>query len=52
MQIKDKTHPEGAFFPLLCNFGCPWTPFVDQADLKLTDTLASASQLLGLRGLI
>jgi hypothetical protein len=33
----------------LCSLGCPGTPFVDQAGLKLRDLPASASQVLGLK---
>ena len=32
----------------LCSPGCPGTPSVDQAGLKLRDSPASASQVLGL----
>ena len=33
----------------LCSPGCPGTHFVDQAGLKLRNTPASASQVLGLK---
>jgi hypothetical protein len=33
----------------VCIPGCPGTHFVDQADLKLRNLLASASQVLGLK---
>ena len=33
----------------LCSLGCPGTHFVDQVGLELRDSLASASQVLGLK---
>jgi hypothetical protein len=33
----------------LCSPGCPGTHFVDQAELKLRNPPASASQVLGLK---